>query len=114
VKVLHRGAEFLQSIGLTHIERRVRELTTTCIELLDRAGLATQTPREWNERAQIVNVVVPDAARLMEHLRDNHRVVANIKDDALRLSMSFFNTEADLEKAVWAISREIGGKSVAA
>ena len=35
----------------------------------------------------------------MERLREKHRVVTNVKDDALRLSMSFFNNEADLEKS---------------
>jgi cysteine desulfurase / selenocysteine lyase len=113
VKVLQAGAELLQSVGLENIERRVRELTTTCIGMLDRAGLATQTPRAWEERAQIVNVIVPDAAGLMERLRENHRVVTNVKDGALRVSMSFFNNEADLEKAVWAISKELGSRSQA-
>jgi selenocysteine lyase/cysteine desulfurase len=114
VKVLHAGAEFLQSIGLENIERRVRELTTSCIAMLDRAGFATQTPRAWEERAHIVNVLVPDAAGLMERLRDKHRVVVNVKDGALRVSMSFFNNEADLEKAVSAISKEAAGRPAAA
>jgi hypothetical protein len=43
-------------------------------------------------------------------LRDHHKVVANVKDGALRLSMSFFNNEEDLERAVHAISRELSGK----
>jgi selenocysteine lyase/cysteine desulfurase len=114
VKVLHSGAEFLQSIGLVHIERRVRELTTTFMQMLERADLATQTPPAWEERAQIVNVVVADATGLMERLREKHRVVTNVKDGALRVSMSFFNNEADLEKAVWAISRETSARPSAA
>jgi selenocysteine lyase/cysteine desulfurase len=106
VKVLHRGAEFLQSIGLEHIENRVRELTTNCLKMLKSAGLKTQTPQAWEERAQIVNVMVDDAAGLMDRLREKHRVITNVKDDALRLSMSFFNDEEDLEKAIHAIRKE--------
>src|SRR3954470_17088555 len=60
VRVLRRGAEFLQSIGLVNVEQRVRELTTECLKLLKDAGLKTQTPQEWEQRAQIVNVVVPN------------------------------------------------------
>jgi len=56
-------------------------------------------------------VLVPNAADLMERLREKHRVVANVKDDALRLSMSFFNNEADLEKAVWALKTEAARKA---
>ena len=113
-RVLQRGAEFLQSIGLKHIENRVRELSTACLSMLRRAGLATQTPEDWEERAHIVNVVVPDATSLMERLREKHRIVTNVKDGALRVSMSFFNTEEDLEKAIWTISRELSGKAAAA
>ena len=114
VRVLERGADFLKSIGLAPIENRVRELTTSCLHLLKSAGLKTQTPEAWEERAQIINVLVPDATGLMERLREKHRVVTNVKDDALRLSMSFMNNEADLEKTVWAIQQETRGKSAAA
>jgi selenocysteine lyase/cysteine desulfurase len=114
IRVLAAGAEFLQSIGLAHIENRVRALTTTCLKLLKAAGLDSQTPDEWDERAHIINVLVPDAAGLMQRLRERHRVVANVKDGALRLSMSFFNNEEDLERAVHAIGREISGKPAAA
>jgi selenocysteine lyase/cysteine desulfurase len=113
VRVLQRGAEFLESIGLQHIEKRIRELSSACLALLKRAGLQTETPDAWEERGHIVNVLVPDAAGLMARLREHHRIVANVKDDALRISMSFFNTEDDLEKAVWAIRKETAGKATA-
>jgi cysteine desulfurase/selenocysteine lyase len=113
VTVLHRGAEFLQSIGLEHIENRVRELTTNCLKMLKSAGLKTQTPQAWEERAQIVNVMVDDAAGLMDRLREKHRVITNVKDDALRLSMSFFNDEEDLEKAIHAIRKETAPRAAA-
>lgn len=114
VRVLRRGAEFVQSIGLKHIENRVRELSSACLKMLKSAGLQTRTPEAWEERGQIVNVLVADAAGLVERLREKHRIVTNVKDGALRLSMSFFNTEDDLDKAVWAIRRETAGKTAAA
>jgi cysteine desulfurase / selenocysteine lyase len=111
VRVLERTAQFLQSIGLEHIEQRVRELSTACLRMIKAAGLKTQTPDSWDERAHIVNVLMPDAAGVMQRLRENHAVVANVKDDALRLSMSFFNNEADIEKAVWALKMEAAKKA---
>ena len=111
VRVLQRGAEFLQSIGLAHIEQRVRELSGACLKMLKAAGLRTQTPEAWEERGHIVNVLVSDASGLMDRLRERHGVVVNVKDDALRISMSFFNTEADLEKAMWAIKTEVARKA---
>lgn len=114
IRALRAGAQFIGSIGLAHIEERVRELSSACLKLLRTAGLKSQTPEEWEERAHIVNVLVPDAAALMARLREKHRVVANVKDGALRLSMSFFNNEEDLERAVRAITRELSGKPAAA
>jgi selenocysteine lyase/cysteine desulfurase len=113
VRVLRRGAEFLQSVGLAPIEARVRELTSTCIKLLKSKGLKTFTPENWEERAQIVNVPVPDGEALMGVLRDKHRVVTNVKDGALRLSLSFCNNEDDIERAVHAITTELNRKSAA-
>ena len=110
VRVLQRGAQFLQSIGLEHIERRVRELSTHCLKLVRDAGLKTLTPQPWEERAQIVNVLAPDAEGLMNRLREKHRVVTNVKDGALRVSMSFCNNEDDLERAFHAIARELGSR----
>jgi selenocysteine lyase/cysteine desulfurase len=107
VRVLRAGAEFLQSIGLQPIEDRVRSLTGECLRLLKAAGLETLTPQAWEERAQIVNVLAPDAAGIMARLREKHRIVVNVKDGALRLSMSFFNNEDDIGKAVFSIRREM-------
>jgi selenocysteine lyase/cysteine desulfurase len=109
IRVFRSGAEFLRSIGFERIEQRVRELTTACLGLLRAAGLDSQTPEVWEERAHIVNVLVPDAAQLMQRLREKHRVVTNVKDGALRLSMSFYNDENDLERAVRAIRQELNG-----
>lgn len=114
IRVLRSGAQFIQSIGLRHIENRVRALTAACLELITAAGLKTLTPQAWEERAHIVNVIVPDAAGLMERLRAKHRIVTNVKDDALRLSMSFFNNEEDLERTIHAIRSELSGKNTAA
>ena len=109
IRVLRRSAGFLRAIGLGRIEQRVRELTTTCLKLLKAAGLDSQTPDAWEERAHIVNVIVPDAQALMNRLREKHRIVTNVKDGALRLSMSFYNDEQDLDRAVHALKQEIRG-----
>jgi selenocysteine lyase/cysteine desulfurase len=69
---------------------------------------------EWEERAQIVNVPVPNAEALMDRLREKHRVVVNVKDGALRLSMSFGNNEEDLERGIHALKQELGGKPASA
>lgn len=106
VRVLRAGAKFLESVGLTHIEDRVQSLTSHCLATMRKNNLKTETPEAWSERAQIINVIVPEAGGLMDVLREKHGIIVNVKDGRLRLSMSFFNNEEDIDKAVHAIVKE--------
>lgn len=106
IRVLRAGAKFLESVGLTHIEGRVQSLTSHCLAAMQKNNLKTETPEAWSERAQIINVIVPEAGGLMDVLREKHGIIVNVKDGRLRLSMSFFNNEEDIDKAVHAIVKE--------
>ena len=106
IRVLRAGAKFLESVGLTHIEGRVQSLTSHCLAAMRKNNLKTETPEAWSERAQIINVIVPEAGGLMDVLREKHGIIVNVKDGRLRLSMSFFNNEEDIDKAVHAIVKE--------
>jgi len=114
IRVLRAGARFLTSIGLQNIEQRVRHLSEVCLRAVGRHGLATTTPTDWQQRAHIISIKVPDAAGIMDRLREQERVIVNVKDDALRVSMSFFNTEDEIERAVHAIARMAGTRSAIA
>ena len=106
IRVLRAGAKFLEEVGLANIEGRVQSLTTHCLATMRKNNLKTETPDAWGERAQIINVIVPEAGGLMDVLREKHGIVVNVKDDRLRISMSFFNNEEDIDKAVHAILQE--------
>jgi selenocysteine lyase/cysteine desulfurase len=110
--VMRRSAEFLQSIGIANIEARVRELTTRFLGMARKAGIKSTTPEAWEERAQIVSLTVPDAKAMQAKLL-KQRIVVNVKDNALRVSMSFFNNNEDLDRALHAIQRELAGKAPA-
>lgn len=114
VRVLRAGARFVSEIGVANIEQRVHHLSDVCLRAIDRHGLASTTPAEWNERAHIVNVLVPDAEAIMNALREQERVIVNVKDGAVRVSISFFNTEEEIERGVAAIARLAGKGSAAA
>jgi selenocysteine lyase/cysteine desulfurase len=106
LRVMRRAAEFLQSIGLANIEARVRALTTRFLDMTRKAGIKSQTPDAWEERAQIVSLTVPDAKAMQAKLLKK-RIVVNVKDNALRVSMSFFNNDEDLDRALHEIKREL-------
>ena len=113
IRVLRAGVKFLEQIGLSNIEARVKSLTAHCLDLMRKNGLKTETPDAWEERAQIINVVVPEAGGLMDVLREKYGIIVNVKDERLRISMSFFNNEEDIEKVVRAITQETGAKAAA-
>jgi selenocysteine lyase/cysteine desulfurase len=112
LRVLRETAEFLRGIGIANIETRVRELTTHFMGAARRAGLKVLTPEPWEERAQIVSLAVDDALAVQKALFAEH-VVVNVKDGALRVSMSFFNNEEDLERGLAAILRATISKAAA-
>lgn len=114
VRVLRAGARFLKDIGIANIEQRVRHLTEVCLQALRKHGLKTATPAAWNERAHIINVLVPNAAEVMDALRQEEHIIVNVKDDALRVSMSFFNSEEEIERAVKAIAIRAGASRAGA
>ena len=103
LRVLRRSAEFLESIGLEHIEKRVRELTDELLQMLKQRRIRTQTPANWNERCQIVNILVDaDAKKLSAELHEK-RIAVNVRDGILRASLSFFKNEDDLATLVRAL-----------
>ena len=103
LRVLRRSAEFIESIGLSNIEARVRELTGTLLDMLKARRIRTQTPENWHERCQIVNVLIDaDADKLAANLHER-RIAVNVKDGILRVSMSFCNNEQDLETLLRAL-----------
>jgi len=106
IRVLRDSAAFIESIGLQNIEDRVRELSTYCMTQLKAAGLPVLTPEPWTERAQIVSFAAPEAGGLMDVLREKHRVIVNVKDGAIRVSMSFFNNEEDIDCLLAALMQE--------
>ena len=50
---------------------------------------------------------------IMDALRDEERTIINVKDDALRISFSFFTTEEEIERAVHAIAKRAGARAAA-
>jgi selenocysteine lyase/cysteine desulfurase len=96
--VQRRAAQYVQRIGLHHIEDRVRELTTRLIEGAERRQIRVRTPRAWAQRAGHVSfdLGVP-AAAAVAFLRERGVVVSE-KDGHLRASAHFYNDESDIDR----------------
>ena len=99
-----------QAIGIANIEIRMKELSSAFLRMVKKAGLKTQTPEEW-KNARNCQPDGPQREVMQARLqRSRHRV--NVKDNALRVSMSFFNNEEDLDKACVPSSASLPGSQL--
>ncbi|MCL4767869.1 MAG: aminotransferase class V-fold PLP-dependent enzyme [Hyphomicrobiaceae bacterium] len=96
--VLRRSAEKLHSMGLAAIENRVRDLTTTALQLADERGIAVRTPRAWQDRAGIISFDLRQDADAMVARLKAERVIASVKDGFVRIACHFYNDESDLHR----------------
>jgi cysteine desulfurase/selenocysteine lyase len=94
--VQRRGAEFIQTIGLKHIENRVREVSTFLMESTLQRGHTVRTPRDWHQRAGIVSLDMGrDAGAIADALAERNIRVSN-KDGHLRATVHIYNNEEDI------------------
>ena len=107
--------EFLSSIGMAEIEARSRELATMLVEELSRIdGVHMWTPTQAERRGAVVTFR-PGELEPREVLAALERdgIVAASRGGSdrpgIRFSPHFYNMEVDVERAVEAIGRYVGG-----
>jgi kynureninase len=95
------GLEIITEVGVDAIRSRNRELTRAVIAAADAAGLEVLSPREDGRRGGLVRVRIPggrERAEQVLHELFKRDVVLDSRNDCLRISPHFFNTEADIER----------------
>lgn len=79
--------------GMPAIAAKGRALTAFALEIIDEMDLETSTPRDPQRRGCHVAVHHPDAARLVERLATEHKVIADVRPpDIVRLGLSPLTT----------------------
>ena len=94
--VQRRGCEFIKSIGLNHIEDRVKELSTFLIESALQRGYTIRTPRNWHQRAGIVSMDMGKDAQVIADSLAEQKIRVSCKDGHLRATVHFYNNEDDI------------------
>lgn len=79
--------------GMPAIAAKGRALTAFALDIIDEMDLETSTPRDPQRRGCHVAVHHPDAARLVERLATEHKVIADVRPpDIVRLGLSPLTT----------------------
>lgn len=100
------GLEMILEVGVEDIRARNRDLTRAVIAGADELGLELLSPRDDDRRGGLVRLRVPggkqNAERVLHRLFEMD-VVLDQRQDALRISPHFFNTDEDIERCFAAL-----------
>ena len=95
---LGASIEMFLELGLGVIENRIRQLTDLLCAGLVRKGYTIYSSRQPKEWSGIVSCFKPGTKsdEIFQRLRANN-IVISVRDDRLRISPHFYNTEAEVE-----------------
>ena len=99
--------QLIERVGLQTIHRHVQALVGRFIDGARRQGLALLTPEEPAARGPLVMVRSTDAAKLVETLA-GEGLLCSTRDGALRISLHYYNTAADVDAVLEALTRHPG------
>jgi selenocysteine lyase/cysteine desulfurase len=97
------GLKIINEVGTDTIERRIRKLTQMCMERLEGIGWPSVTPRLEERHGPMVCVRAKRVAHLFEKLTQQD-IVTSFRDDNLRATFHFYNSEDDVESFIAALA----------
>ena len=97
------GLKIILETGTDAIEGRVRALTRRCMQGLAGIGWPAITPADDARRGPMVAVPSSDAAALFALLLEQD-IVTSFRDNNIRATVHFYNSEEDIDRFVAAMS----------
>ncbi len=97
----------IEEVGLARIQAHVQDLAGRLIGAIQQRGLDLRTPAEPADRGPLVMIGSTDAPKLVEVLA-REGILCSTRDGALRVSLHYYNTAADVEAVVEALDRHRG------
>lgn len=94
--------ELLRSVGMSHIERWIDQLTAYVIKRLDERGFVAATPRDPRKRGAQVAIRSAQAAQAVEALAQGG-IICSHREGNIRSAWHYYNTPADADALVEAL-----------
>ena len=94
----------IEQVGLERIQRHVETLAGLLIQGIESRGLDLLTPSAPAERGPLVMIGSTDAPRLVQTL-GAEGILCSTRDGALRISLHYYNTRADVEAVLESLDR---------
>jgi selenocysteine lyase/cysteine desulfurase len=97
------GLKIILETGTDAIEERVRRLSRRCMEGLSSIGWPAVTPSDDARRGPMVAIPSRDTPALFARLMEQD-IVTSFRDNNIRATIHFYNTEADIDRFVAAMA----------
>ncbi len=110
IHTAHGGLEIVLEIGVQRIYERTRALTNDLIARVKEKGWTLRSPEDENRRSAIVMLALDQPADIVEKLVEQ-RFITDHRPGLLRLSPYFYNTIAENEAIVEAISHILAARA---
>jgi selenocysteine lyase/cysteine desulfurase len=96
------GLKIILEVGAERIEERIRYLTRLCMDRLDEIGWSSITPRQDERHGPMICVRARQVTQLFARLTEQD-IVTSFRDDNLRATFHFYNSQADVDALVQAL-----------
>lgn len=108
------GVKIIAEARLENIREKSKLQTALLIEMADRRGWRVNTPRDPGRRGGTVSIDMPDAERVCEELLKRDVLVDYRPKAGVRFSPHFYNTDAELSKAIDTVDEVLASLPAAA
>jgi kynureninase len=106
------GYEIVAEIGVPRIRERSLRLTRRLMDAAARRGWRLNTPTDDRQRGGSVVIDVPDAAAVTERLLAANVIVDYRPNAGIRMAPHFYNTEADIDRAVEVMAETVSSEKL--
>ena len=96
IYALGAALDLLFEIGIDKIERTVLELGDLIIGKAEKRDFTVKTPTAKEERGGIVSIVGNFNPIDIKNKLKNMDIIVNVRDNAIRISPHFYNTEDEI------------------
>jgi kynureninase len=107
------GLNLVRQAGIARIREKSKRQVARLIELADQRGWQVNTPRDPDRRGGTVSIDMPNSREVSNELLKRDVLVDWRPRAGVRFSPHFYNTDAELDKAVQTVEEILSGMAVA-
>jgi kynureninase len=94
------GLKIIAEVGVDRIREKSKRQTARLITLAEKRGWRVNTPRDPEQRGGTVSIDMPDSYHVCRELLKRDVIVDYRPNAGVRMSPHFYNTDAELDRAI--------------